>query len=125
MSTLTGSPERTLRPNPGAKCSSALTALPSSFFKPSAVLLPITRLYTLRTLLIMLSSSLLPPILTDLLITIPPSERTEISVVSAPIFTIMIPLDFVTSSPAPMASATGLSTIYIFFALTFESATSS
>ena len=51
-----------------------------------------------------------PPILTALLITIPPKERTEISVVSAPILTIIIPLDLVTSRPAPIASATGLST---------------
>ena len=58
----------------------------------------------------MQSSSLLPPILTALLITIPPKERTEISVVSAPILTIIIPLDLVTSRPAPIASATGLST---------------
>ena len=73
----------------------------------------------------MQSSSLLPPILIDLLITIPPNDNTEISVVSAPILTIIIPLDLVTSRPAPIASATGLSTIYIFLALTFESATSS
>ena len=114
-----------LKLKPGANVSSTFTALPSSFFNPSAVLLPITRLYTFLTLLIIQSSNLLPPIFIDLLITIPPSDKTDISVVSAPMFTIITPLDLVTSSPAPIASATGLSTIYIFLAFTFESATSS
>ena len=111
ISTLTGSPDNTLRPNPGANVSSTFTALPSSFLRPSAVLLPITRLYTFLTLLMIQSSNLLPPIFIDLLITIPPRESTDISVVSAPILTIMTPLDLVTSIPAPIASATGLSTI--------------
>ena len=67
-----------------------------------------------------LSSNLEPPILIVLLITIPPRDNTEISVVSAPMLTTMIPFDEVTSSPAPIASATGLSTTYTLDVLIFD-----
>ena len=44
ISTLTGRPDKTFLPKPGAKLSATGTALPNSFFIFSAVLLPITRL---------------------------------------------------------------------------------
>ena len=83
--------------------------------------MPIIILYFLFTILQIISSSLFPPIFTILLITIPPSDVTVISVVSAPMFTIMFPLALSISIPRPTASAIGFSTIFISFALILES----
>ncbi len=90
------------------------TAQASFFLIPSAVLSPMYRLYFLFTVFLIASSSLLPPTGINLLNTIPPRERMEISVVSAPISTTMTPFAVMTSRPAPTASATGFSTILIW-----------
>ena len=71
------------------------------------------------------SSSLLPPIGISLLITIPPSDIIDTSVVSEPISTTITPLALVTSRSSPTASAIGFSTILIFLHLTSELATKS
>ena len=57
----------------------------------------------------MLSSSLFPPNGINSLITNPPREIIEISVVSAPMSTIITPVGSFTSSPSPTASAIGFS----------------
>ena len=120
-----GSPVTRSLPYTLTNCSSIGTALPSFILIYSAVFAPITRLYLLRTALIICSSSLFPPNLTARLMTIPPRLITEISVVSAPILTTMTPLALLTSTPEPTASATGLLIIIIFLAFILESLISS
>ena len=61
------------------------------------------------------SSRRFPPKCKRSLSTSPPREITEISVVSAPISTTMIPVGSLTSRPSPTASAIGFSQSRTFF----------
>ena len=105
-----GSPLTTSRPTITALCSSSSgRAQPRGSFKYMAVFCPITRLKFRFRWLIMDSSIRFPPNKRRSLSTSPPREITEISVVSAPIFTIINPVGELTSSSSPTASAMGFS----------------
>jgi hypothetical protein len=78
-------------------------------FTSSAVRSPSARLYSFLMKLMIASSSSSPPMRTDWLATMPPSEMTATSVVPPPTSTIMLPLGSCTGSPAPMAAAMGSS----------------
>ena len=75
----------------------------------SAVRSPRARLYSFLMNWMMASSSSSPPIRTDWLVTIPPSEITATSVVPPPMSTTMLPVGSCTGRPAPMAAAMGSS----------------
>ena len=61
----------------------------------------------------MIASSILsPPTRTEREYTMPPRDRTAISVVPPPISTIIDPVGSVTGRPAPMAAAIGSSIKY-------------
>ena len=64
----------------------------------------------------MASSNLSPAVFIDSLTTIPPSEITAISDVPPPTSTIMLPVGFEISIPAPIAAAIGSSIINVSFA---------
>jgi len=59
----------------------------------------------------MASSKSSPATLIDVLTTVPPREITATSVVPPPMSTIIFPQGLLMSIPAPMAAATGSSTI--------------
>ena len=100
---------------------SSFIASANSFLTISAERFPMIRLYFFLMLPAMASSSFIPPVFISLLKTIPPIDKTVISVVSAPIFTRRCPFGLFTSMPTPTASAIGFSTTTILLALTLAS----
>ena len=84
-----------------------------------------TRLYSLRILVWMALSNLLPPVFRSLLSTIPPKLMMLISVVSAPILTIIVPLELRISKPTPRPSASAFSIRYTRLARRLELSTRS
>ena len=75
----------------------------------SAVRTPNARLNSFFTKEMMASSISSPPLRTDWLVTIPPSEMTATSLVPPPMSTTMFPFGSPIGSPAPMAAAIGSS----------------
>ena len=75
----------------------------------SAVRSPRARLYSFLMNWMIASSSSSPPMRTDWLVTMPPSEITATSVVPPPMSTTMLPVGSWTGRPAPMAAAMGSS----------------
>ena len=120
-SSICGRPTTILRPQICMVFSSGSIAYASSFLIFSAVLLPIKKLYSLRIALWIASSIERPPVWIRRLITVPPRESTDISVVSAPISTIRTPCASFTLMPRPRPAATGLSTRYTVFGFMAES----
>ena len=88
---------------------------PNVSFNVLAVFWPMTRLKVRLIWLMMDSSMRFPPKWRRSLNTRPPREITEISVVSAPMSTIMTPVGSFTSRPKPTASAMGFSQSRTFF----------
>ena len=80
------------------------------FFRASAVGWPMSRLCLRRIYRMMASSKLSPAVLMESDSTTPPAEITAASVVPLPMSRIIWPLGRFTSSPAPTAEATLLST---------------
>ena len=75
----------------------------------SAVRSPSARLNSFFTNETIASSSSSPPMRTDWLVTMPPSEMTATSVVPPPMSTTMLPVGSCTGRPAPIAAAIGSS----------------
>ena len=88
--------------------------VPIVIFISSAVRSPINNLYLSFIYFIISLSNVFPAILIDELLTIPPRDKTAISVAPPPISITILPLGFEISRPAPMAATFGSSSINTF-----------